>query len=174
MGGMSPLTSSSRWRLNQSTQCSLAASMCSTVRQGPRRRISSVLNNPIIDSASALSSASPTLPTDASTPAAARRSVNAIEVYLAAGVVVVHQAAQVGDTVAGAGPDRLLDGVQHQVGAHGPRHAPAQDAAGVGVDHERDVDPSPTRSTRRHLTRVGCQAAACFGVGEAGQAVASL
>jgi hypothetical protein len=36
----------------------VAASTCSTVRQGPRRRISSVLNRPITDSASALSSAS--------------------------------------------------------------------------------------------------------------------
>src|SRR5690348_2091187 len=79
MGGRSPLTSSNRCRLNQSTQCSVVASTCSTVRQGPRRRMSSVLNRPITDSANALSSASPTLPTEASIPAAGRRSVNAIE-----------------------------------------------------------------------------------------------
>ncbi len=62
---------------------------------------------------------------------------------LATGVVVVHQAAQVGDTVAGAGPDRLLDGVQHQLGAHGRRPAPAEDATRVGVDHELIRRPSP-------------------------------
>src|SRR6185312_5309685 len=54
----SPLTSSNRCWLNQSTQTRVAASTCSTVRQGPRRRISSVLNRPITDSASALPSAS--------------------------------------------------------------------------------------------------------------------
>ena len=48
---------------------------------GPRRRMSSVLNRPITDSANALSSASPTVPTEASIPASARRSVNAIDVY---------------------------------------------------------------------------------------------
>jgi len=37
--------------LNQSIQPKVAASTCSAVRQGPRRRISSVLNSPITDSA---------------------------------------------------------------------------------------------------------------------------
>lgn len=41
------------------------------------------LNRPITDSASALSYASPTVPTEGWTPAAASRSVNAIEVYWA-------------------------------------------------------------------------------------------
>jgi transposase len=42
-----------------------------------------VLNNPIIDSARALSQASPTAPTEGVAPASVRRSVNAIEVYWA-------------------------------------------------------------------------------------------
>jgi transposase InsO family protein len=45
--------------------------------------ISSVSNKPITDSARALSEASPTVPTEPLTPAAASRSVNAIEVYTA-------------------------------------------------------------------------------------------
>jgi hypothetical protein len=39
------------------------------------------LEQPITDSARALSSASPTAPTESSIPAAARRSVKAIDVY---------------------------------------------------------------------------------------------
>ncbi len=42
---------------------------------GPRRRITSVLYNPITVSASALSYESPELPTDGSMPASASRSV---------------------------------------------------------------------------------------------------
>jgi hypothetical protein len=42
--------------------------------------MSSVLNSPMWVSARALSSASPTVPTLGATPAAASRSVNAIEV----------------------------------------------------------------------------------------------
>jgi len=49
----------------------------------PAGLISSVLNNPITDSARALSKASATEPTEGSMPAWARRSVNAIEVYWA-------------------------------------------------------------------------------------------
>ncbi len=44
---------------------------------GPRGLNSSVLNNPMVVSASALSNASPTDPTDGSAPAAARRSLQA-------------------------------------------------------------------------------------------------
>ena len=47
---------------------------------GPWRRINSVLNARCV-SARALSSASPTVPTLGAAPAAASRSVNAIEVY---------------------------------------------------------------------------------------------
>jgi hypothetical protein len=39
------------------------------------------------------------------------------------------------------GPDGLLKGVQDQLGAHASAGAPTQDAAGVGVDDERDVHP---------------------------------
>jgi hypothetical protein len=51
------------------------------LRQGPRRRTTSVLNRPLIVSASALSWLSPTLPTDGSRPASASRSVYRIDRY---------------------------------------------------------------------------------------------
>jgi hypothetical protein len=50
-------------------------------RQGPRRRITSVLNNPITVSASALSYESPTLPTDGLIPASSSRSVYRMLTY---------------------------------------------------------------------------------------------
>src|SRR5262245_21387134 len=97
--------------------------------------MSSVLYRPIVDSAKALSYASPTDPTDASTPAAMSRSVNAIEVYcFGAGVGVVDQSSQVGEAAAVAGPDRHLQRVQDEAGAHGGVRPPPEDASGVGVE----------------------------------------
>src|SRR5690606_17986360 len=55
-------------------------------------------------------------------------------------VGVCHHRSQVG-AGALAGPDRLLEGVQDQLGRHGGAAAPAQDPAGEGVDDEGDVDP---------------------------------
>ena len=34
----------------------------------------------------------------------------------------------------------LLQGIQHEAGVSGPRHLPADDAPGKGVNHERHVD----------------------------------
>jgi hypothetical protein len=49
-GGILPIDSSSRRWLNQSTQARVAYSTSSSFRQGPRRWITSVLYNPMIDS----------------------------------------------------------------------------------------------------------------------------
>jgi hypothetical protein len=51
------------------------------VWNGLPRRMASVLNKPIVVSANALSSASPTLPMDAAIPSCTSVSVNAIDVY---------------------------------------------------------------------------------------------
>ena len=61
--------------LNQSTHSRVANSTASRLRHGPRVRITSVLYSPMMDSARALSYESPTLPTDCSMPASAKRSV---------------------------------------------------------------------------------------------------
>jgi hypothetical protein len=34
----------------------------------------------------------------------------------------------------------LLQRVEHEAGVRSPRHAPADDTAGIGVDDERNVD----------------------------------
>jgi hypothetical protein len=54
-GGRLPIDVSSRRWLNQSTRSSVAYSTSSSRRQGPRRWITSVLYNPMMVSASALS-----------------------------------------------------------------------------------------------------------------------
>src|SRR5204863_3209424 len=60
--------SSRRRVLNQSTHSNVANSTASRCRQGPRRRMTSVLNKPMTDSASGLSYESPRLPTDGADP----------------------------------------------------------------------------------------------------------
>ncbi len=55
-------------------------------------------------------------------------------------VVVVDQPGQVGDAVAVSGPQRHLQRVEDQCGAHGPGDPPAEDPAGVHVDDE----PTPS------------------------------
>src|SRR5208283_686525 len=67
--------------LNHSTHSAVAISTWLTSRHGPCRRINSFLNDPTVVSARALSSASPTDPTDGSMPSARSRPVNATEVY---------------------------------------------------------------------------------------------
>jgi hypothetical protein len=71
----------SRRLLYQSIHSRVAISTSSRPCQGLRRRISSVLNSPFSDSASALSSASPAEPTLGAASASASRWVNRIEVY---------------------------------------------------------------------------------------------
>jgi len=51
-----------------------------------------------------------------------------------------------------SGPDRLFQRVQDHTGGHRGGDSPAQDPAGVGVDHERDIDPS---GPGRHVCQVG-------------------
>ncbi len=56
---------------------------------------------------------------------------------LRAAIAIVHQAAAI------SGPSLvkgLLQRIQHEAGMSGPGHPPADDAAGIGVDHEGDVD----------------------------------
>jgi hypothetical protein len=52
---MFPMVEKSRWLLYQSTHSKVAISTASSPRHGLLRRISSILNRPMIDSASALS-----------------------------------------------------------------------------------------------------------------------
>ena len=58
------------------------------------------------------------------------------------------------DEIAGDGlaiVQGLLQRVEHEAGVRRPRHAPADDAAGVGIDDERDVDEA---GPRRHVGEV--------------------
>ena len=54
-------------------------------------------------------------------------------------IMVLNEAGEIDVALASAGPDGLLDGVEDQPGSHRDAGPPAQDAAGVGVDDERDV-----------------------------------
>ena len=72
--------------MNQSTHPIVANSTSSMVLSGPFRNgllfdTPSVLNNPIVLSANALSYTSPTLPIGAAIPSSASVSANAIDVY---------------------------------------------------------------------------------------------
>ena len=69
--------SSSRRRvLNQLTHSRVAISTASRLRYGPVRWMTSVLNGPITVSARALGNELPTLPTEGTIPASARRSAD--------------------------------------------------------------------------------------------------
>ncbi len=66
------------------------------------------------------------------------------------GVVVAHEPGQAAHALAAAGPDRLLEGVEHQLRLHGCRCPPAQDPTGVRVEDEGDVDGArPARHVER-------------------------
>src|SRR5919202_5847639 len=78
---MLPIGSRRRRLLYQSTHSKVANSTASMLRHGPRRRITSVANRPLIVSASALSYESPTLPAEGSIPASKSRSVYRIATY---------------------------------------------------------------------------------------------
>lgn len=79
-----------------------------------------------MDSMSALSSTSPTVPT-----LGADRLPTAVRVadgqVLAAGTAVMHQSVQVTESVAVAGPDRDLQRVQEETSAHMVRRPSADD-----------------------------------------------
>ena len=53
---------------------------------------------------------------------------------------MMDQPGQVGGAVPASSPDHHLQGLQHEGGLHAGRGLPAEDAAGVDVDDERDVD----------------------------------
>ena len=63
-----------------------------------------------------------------------------VEPALRPGIGVVNEPGQVGDAGLLAGPDRVLEGVEHQVGGHLCRCPPPDNAAGEDVEDERDVD----------------------------------
>src|SRR5439155_13143743 len=98
---------------------------------GPRRWISSVLNNPITVSASALSYESPVLPTDGSMPAWANRSVYRIDKYCTPRSLSMHQRLRLDH---GAIVERLLQRIEGQVGAQRGRRPPADDPTREHVD----------------------------------------
>src|SRR5665647_2663550 len=82
------------------------------------------------------------LPINTSTIKVLRRPV---ESALGTGITVVDQPAHVVPGAA-AVPQRHVQGVQRQVGLHGPRGPPPDDHPGEHVDRERDVDePRPGR-----------------------------
>ncbi len=67
-----------------------------------------------------------------------------VESALTASVRVVHHAGEV-VALALPGPDRLLQRIQHQLSTHAGTRTPAQDPAGIGIDDERDIDPTGPR-----------------------------
>src|SRR5215207_5620104 len=84
--------------LYQRTHSAVSRSISRSPDQFRRRPVGmthSVLYSPIVDSISALSSASPIVPIDPAIPASASSSVNASAVYcLGAGVGMVHQSSR--------------------------------------------------------------------------------
>ena len=72
---------------------------------------------------------------------------------------VRHKTSQeVGGAVATAGPNRLLEGIEDQLSGRRGDGALAEDPTGVGVDDERDVDPS---RPRRDMGDVASQPVRC-------------
>jgi hypothetical protein len=135
MGGTSPIGSRRRRLLNQSTHSSVANSTASMFRQGPRRRITSVLYNPMIDSARALSYESPVLPNRGLDPAFGQSLAIADRQILGSPIVVVHQPVKIR-----AGVQRLLERIEHQGRFDRAGYAPAHDNARKHIDHEGDED----------------------------------
>jgi len=90
------------------------------------------------DSATALSSASPTVPIEPSRPAWRRRCPNAQDVYCLGAVVgMIH------DTGGGsASPQRGLQGVDDEFGAQVVGDGVAHDQPRPRIDHHRDIDPA--------------------------------
>ena len=63
----------------------------------------------------------------------------------AACVGVVRESGEPGDAFAAAGEQGHVEAVEHERSCHPGRRSPPDDAAGVRVEHERDVDPSGPR-----------------------------
>lgn len=58
------------------------------------------------------------------------------------GVEVMRKPGEPGDALPPVGPESHLETAEHERCGHRGGSAPAEDAAGVRVEHERDVDPS--------------------------------
>ena len=100
--------------------------------------MTSVLNNPITDSARAFSYESPMLPAEGSMPASANRSVYRIDKYAA--VTVMDQAFGVGTR-----PEGLFQSIQGDVRLQRVCGAPTDDLPREDVDDEPDVDEAAPR-----------------------------
>jgi hypothetical protein len=122
------------------------SSTCGRLFYGPCRPINSVLYGPICESISALSRASPTVPTEASMPASRRWAVNAKLVY--------RDPASVWCTIPpcrGPGPvpppQRHVQGIRDQLGPLVRGGRPADDGTRVNLHHEDDIyQPGPGRN----------------------------
>src|SRR4051794_36154479 len=128
---MLPIGSRRRRVLYPSTHSSVGESTASGERHGPRRRITSVLNRPLL-----LDAVRPTGEcVVVAVPDAADGGLDAgfeqalcisNRNVLAAPVAVVNETALCGMAVV----QRLLQGIEDEVGLRRPRHPPADDAAG--------------------------------------------
>src|SRR5512132_3935470 len=123
---MSPMASKRRRLLYQSTHSIVASSTASRLRHGPLRRISSVLNTPMIDFGHRVVVGVADRPDGWLSVGLGEPFGIANRGVLATRVAVMNQAL---DGVPGALPlpDPHLEGVQDQVGGHRPCRPPAGD-----------------------------------------------
>lgn len=101
-----------------------------------------------VDSAGSLSSASPTVPIEASTPGSGRCWVNRNNVYWAAGAGMVHKLAIPLFPVVVSLMQSPVDHIEDEIGFLRHARFSAGDPAGEHVDSERGA-PCPPRSPRR-------------------------
>src|SRR5215213_10555868 len=137
---MLPIGSRRRRLLYQSTHSKVANSTASRLRHGPRRRITSVLNRPLL-----LDAVRPTgervviRVTDAADRGFNTGFEQALCVpnrnVLATPIAVVNEAALHRTAVVQC----LLEGIEDEAGMCRPRHSPADDAAGEDVDDKGHV-----------------------------------
>ncbi len=153
-GGMLPIGSRRRRLLYQSTHSRVANSTASRQRQGPRRRITSVLNRPLL-----LDAVRPTGQgvvvgiTDAADGGLDTGLEQTLCVpsrnALPAPVAVVDGAALHRTAVV----QRLLQGIEDEVGMRRPRDPAADDAAGKDVDEGHVHEALPGRDIGEILLR---------------------
>ena len=123
--GRYPSGSSRRCVLNQATHSRVDYSTSSRPRQGPAWRMSSVLNNPITDSASALSYESPRLPTEGFDARLRQPLGVPNRQTLHAPVAVIHKA-RVGLAIV----EGLLQGIEREIARQRAGGPPAHDPPG--------------------------------------------
>ena len=104
--------------------------------------MTSVLYNPLIVSARALSYESPTLPTDESTPLRPALRVTDRQILTAA-VAVMNQPLRPGSR-----PQCLLQRIQHQVRTQRIGDAPTDNATGKDINDEGDIDEARQVATK--------------------------